>query len=1087
MAGGDDDGTWAPGDAVGPSDATWAPDLVITEEVPLPSSEKARYRLGPELARGGLGRIVEGWDEQLDREVAVKQLLRPTPGAEARFDREMLLTARLQHPNIVPVFDGGRLEGRPYLAMRRVHGRSLGEALDQAGGLDDRMRLLPHLIDVANAMAYAHGQRVVHRDLKPDNILVGDFGETVVIDWGLAKDLDADITDEVAPPGLSLDTPAGHRTPSMAGRRSSSQSLTRVGSVMGTPRYMAPEQASGASVDARSDVYALGAMLYELLAGKPPYVDAEDVLTAVREGPPVDLVTLEPNAPRDLVAVVRRAMARAPQDRYDDAASYAAELSDFLEGRFVSAYDYSPRERVSRLVRRYPVATGLLALLALGTLAFVLAIDEARSLAEEARRLAEAGRAEAMSLEEAAVRREDELRLDQARRLAETEPERAIQLLAGLSAGTPFDGTVRSIYGAAMTAGPSPRWPVDPEASRSVAATMGWVATVQARGVELREVGSAAVDLVLGERPVHIVGALDACFVAAADDGVYVVVPGEAPRKALDLHRAIVGASSPAQSTVYVARSSAVAEVGCEGVVREWELPFDNPSAGVLGDGRLALLRGRSTMVWGPGDQGWREMRDCGRRRWGMTWLGDRLVQVGDDQGVCVWDGARGTIWDVPGPAWLEHLTTDGAGGVFVAGDGPTVYHLDARGILVEQLDVGGNVYDLAETDGGVWVGTDTELVRWSGSDVRRHPLPSAARRIAPIDSERAAVAVGDHVRVVDTRPRYRELRSADGSPPKVTPVDGRRVVVRELGSHRLADISGCGERWFAITEDGDVLRGGRPWLGGGRAQLVACGGFPGEPVVAVVDDASVRFFDADAAAEPTPLHRHPLTAPVTYVQVDSEAIVARAGSDVLVYEPGVGLVVTTLPSPVLYSAGHRGEVVVLTADGAHRIDDGHVEPEHLEPRAVAAMELHDDLVATGSPTGTITLWKAGEATALMAHERWVGIVVFSDDGRFLLSGGWDRYAALYDLSVTPPAGRRLGPQSDAVTMTAFLDGGILTQTYDGVVRVWSDSAPHEPGALRRDVDEVAQQLDEGRLLAPWRAEDVPVDVVSAADLVASD
>jgi len=179
--------------------------------------------------------------------------------------------------------------------------------------------------------------------------------------------------------------------------------------------------------------------------------------------------------------------------------------------------------------------------------------------------------------------------------------------------------------------------------------------------------------------------------------------------------------------------------------------------------------------------------------------------------------------------------------------------------------------------------------------------------------------------------------------------------------------------------------------------------------------------------------------------------------------------------------------MVVLTSDGARRIEGGRVEPVNLQPRAVAAMDLHDDLVATGSPTGTITLWRDGEVTALMAHERWVGVAAFSDDGRFLLSGGWDRYGALFDLSVTPPEGRRLGPQDDAVTTAVFLDGGILTQSYDGVMKVWSDRAPLEPEALRRELDEVARQLDDGRVLAPWRAEDVPVDVVSAADLVASD
>ncbi len=175
-----------------------------------------------ELARGGLGRIHFAWDRRLARAVAIKEPL--TEGARARFYREALLTARLQHPGIVPIYDAGNGEdGAPFYAMRLLgEGRSFSDAIAAAPGLEERLTLLPHVIAAADAVAYAHSQRIIHRDLKPDNILLGPFGETVVIDWGLAKDLAAaepampeepGAAQRRRPPLPSPGTPAGY-TPS---------------------------------------------------------------------------------------------------------------------------------------------------------------------------------------------------------------------------------------------------------------------------------------------------------------------------------------------------------------------------------------------------------------------------------------------------------------------------------------------------------------------------------------------------------------------------------------------------------------------------------------------------------------------------------------------------------------------------------------------------------------------------------------------------------------------------------------------------------------------------------------------------------
>ena len=216
-----------------------------------------RYHAGDEIGRGGNARVLRAHDGRLDRHVVIKELLQRDPHAARRFLREARITARLQHPGIVPVHDVGRWPGDVlFYTMKEISGRTLGAALAGARTLADRLALLPALIAAGEAVAYAHSRGVIHRDLKPANVIVGEFGETVVIDWGLAKETGSQDSGE-DPPG----PPPGSRG---AGE-------TLVGTVLGTPTYMPPEQARGEPVDSRADVYALGAILYHLLAGRPPY------------------------------------------------------------------------------------------------------------------------------------------------------------------------------------------------------------------------------------------------------------------------------------------------------------------------------------------------------------------------------------------------------------------------------------------------------------------------------------------------------------------------------------------------------------------------------------------------------------------------------------------------------------------------------------------------------------------------------------------------------------------------------------------------------------------------------------------------
>jgi len=374
--------------------------------------ERERYQVGRELSRGGLGRVMYGHDLRLDRVVAIKQLLAHNPVIEARFRREARITARLQHPGIVPIYEAGRWpSGEAFYAMKLVTGRSLKDELAALASLDERLALLPRALAVCEAIAYAHNERIIHRDLKPANVMLGAFGEAYVVDWGLAKSLDGP-----AEPELPIAT--------------NDDGLTHMGSVLGTPPYLPPEQARGEPVDARADVYALGALLYQVLLGRQPYDRGIGrALDRVIAGPPDPLAELEPGVPPELVAIVEKAMARDPADRYVDAGELAADLRRFLTGQLVGAHRYSTRRLIARWVRRHRAVViaaivAVSAITAIGAYSFSRVVDE----------------------RDTEARRTSELYLLQARHALDVDPTAAIAWLKRHAAGVaPDAAAIREI------------------------------------------------------------------------------------------------------------------------------------------------------------------------------------------------------------------------------------------------------------------------------------------------------------------------------------------------------------------------------------------------------------------------------------------------------------------------------------------------------------------------------------------------------------------------------------------------------------------------------------------------------------------
>jgi hypothetical protein len=368
-----------------------------------------RYRLGQEYGRGGLGCVLAGHDRKLDRTVAVKMLLRTGVEAEARFLREARITARLQHPSIVPIYDvGTQPNGEPYYVMKLIEGRTLKELIESADNFGNRIALVPHVAAVANAVGYAHSRGVIHRDLKPSNVIIGEHGVQYCIDWGLAKETnrdDDDMSHDVAEPYRIL----------------AESDLTVAGAVLGTPAYMPPEQARGEAVDPRADVYALGAILYHVLTGSPPHNGSNHqlVLELVRTVAPAHILEREPRVPRDLAAIVSKAMHARPTDRYATAAELAADLQRFHAGLLVGAHEYSFRDRARRWFRhnQRPTAVASVALVILVAVLFLSfrRITHERDIARQAHATAEA--------------RADELALQRAESLLSSDPTASFEAI----------------------------------------------------------------------------------------------------------------------------------------------------------------------------------------------------------------------------------------------------------------------------------------------------------------------------------------------------------------------------------------------------------------------------------------------------------------------------------------------------------------------------------------------------------------------------------------------------------------------------------------------------------------------------------
>lgn len=969
--------------------AAW--ETVDEGEHPFHVRGAARYELSGLLGEGGMGQVFAAQDRRLSRQVAFKVAVN-RPGVRERLVQEAWITAQLEHPGIVPVYDAGETEdGRLFYTMRVVRGRSLAEALRNSPLLADRLRWVRPLLAACQAVAYAHSRGIVHRDLKPANVLVGAFGETQVVDWGLARPegSDPEHTDESW-------VPEGHAV------------QTQFGAVVGTPAYMAPEQVHGVGCDRRADVWSLGIVLYELLCGTPPFHDEDSAVLLARlaneDVPP--LRERAPGAPPELVAIVERALERDPQDRYPSALELADDLERWVDGRRVRAYDYSSWELVARLAGRWRAplavaAVGLVALGALGAGAWMRTDQERRRAVDAEQRsrasedlanehLADALIAQARSAVDKQAIPEAELLASWALTLRESPEARGSLALAAAVPG-PVAREHRSLRPCPQRYGSGPDGPflcvTDVTSFWQLGADVpSWQVPVQlSRVVQLPEVqrvvglstepylqvrdmaDGALLTKVVGPPAGAVRGA--GRWVADLNNGVVLfvdavelthvrrVVCPDSRAAAMDLtpdgrytaachDGLLVSGTAPSGPDTRVPT-----RLGTDGAILDLRLSPDHRTVIVeLGPGEVAAVDVST------GETHWRRATAVGRTR-GMAWSPDasRVLVVGERTGPelrnaatgailarfpmgireggfvgdAVWTRGRSmTVWDVP-PSSVA---------VFPGAEGLTTATMSPDGTRIAGTHGGGGarVFD-------VTTGELLEKLRW-------HDAVSKWGAWSPDGRSYAVSGMGEQ-----------GVRRYDAESWSSERLSHRAATFRRVGW--LAD----GTLWGAS--------------------------YAGPPSVWIGDEAprhvgSKPVFDGSSA----PDHHA-----AVLVDVDGRALRLEPGGSLTELLSDPELVRADLGNDDTLVVATRTTVRILEPDGRERL---RFEPEHTP----LDLRLSPDgrWLATGHLDGAARIWSAADGAlraVLRGHTERVVHVDFEPDGERLLTASWDGNARLWGLA----------------------------------------------------------------------------------------
>jgi WD40 repeat protein/serine/threonine protein kinase len=1032
-----------------------------------------KFAIIEELNRGGMGVVLRGRDRGLHREVAIKVIRdQDSPHQRDRFLKEAQITGQLEHPNIVPVHEFGvDASGRMFFAMKLVRGRNLAEVIDQhrtqpaiAAQEYPLVKMVGILVQVCNAIAFAHSRGVTHRDLKPGNIMLGDFGEVMLMDWGLAKVGEAAAAgtrSDLGSPRLSAE-PEDESTCATVGRFD----ITVDGAVIGTPAYMSPEQASGqiSKMDNRSDVYALGAILYEIITLHPPISgsDLKDVLRKAMLGhiEPPERRAPARQVPRDLAAIAMKALAADPQQRYPGASLMRRDLENFLEGRAVSARADSLVEALAKVVRRHRITSTAVALAALLLAAVVVASyvfnlqQRQRAEAERSVALIERSRAETESDKAKRERNRAEAAAEAAERERQraTSESRAAQLERGRAEQ-------------ALQVADQQRAIAEEERQRSTSAfereqrqreqsdVQNHLASLALAGEQIGHHEFAAARASLEGCPARYrdwvwrrlsllcrqqlalfadhgdaVAAL-ACtpdgarMVSIGSDGVAMVYDLPARR------RIAVGAlSGTGIAAVAISADGArVLGAGRDGALRLWRVGEAEHGPLLVGhDGAATCVLfaggGQDTAYSGGIDgtvRAWdlasgRQRRLVGRlsepvRSLALLGDGERVIAGGASGEVRCWDAADGRL----------AASTRVAGPVLaIDGRGPTLLYTTARNAAVV-WDLAGNV-PLATCDGH-----ERELSCAAFSGDGRHIATGSldgTARVWDLTSGACTVALCGHGGTVDG------LVFTTGDGQLLTASDDGTVRLWDARRRRDIDELALPAGLAALSLSPDGLS----FIAGGA------------------DGTAVLWDLAHARATATLVHGPEILA-TAFSRDGALAATAGAGGACRVWDARSGVrraLVSAPPAAIhqlvfsaageaLLTAGDEGVVRVWsTQDGSELFScAGHAG-------AVLALALSPDgrTVASAGSDGTIRTFRArsGEALAVIpVHDATIVALAFSPDGQHLLSAS-ERIAEIWDAASGEKTQSLRGHTGSIMRVAYGADGSqAMTASSDGTARIW--------------------------------------------------
>ncbi|MGI5864398.1 MAG: protein kinase domain-containing protein [Myxococcales bacterium] len=1005
-------------------------DELDAEEASLPFELEGRYEVRGIHGRGGQARVLLAFDKQMQREVALKVLREPggdegtqlawtkrsTPGS-LRFLREARVTGQLEHPNIVPVYEvGRRTDGSLYYTMRLVRGRTLAKVLAECHGLQERLKRLGSFWDMCHAVAYAHSRGVVHRDIKPDNAMVGEYGETVLLDWGVAK-----LKGERDIRARDL-----HR---VLEKMKASADETAFGTTVGTPSYMSPEQAKGLvdDIDDRSDVWGLGAVLYEVLTGRPPFVGptASETLEKVIGEPLTPVREVCPEAPPELAAIAEKALSKEKEHRYQSARELAAEIESFMTGGRVNAYQYSSWELFKRFAAQNKIAMATAALLLVVIVVALFGVSvtlrrESQSLEREMT---------ARKLESAARAKEHQERLTANYHLAQAYTEKADRLAEEqlfLSA---------SIFSSASLLH-NPAHPYSPFYSPTFARELA--------GSRNSRVAAASQIYRAGFSSIASLGRVlttsDAVEqVAFSPDGALLAASAGNQVHLWDLttrrqHAPLEGHTDRVYGVAFSPDGALIASSGRDRAIILWRAATGE---------RLRTLQGHADTV-----QTIKFSPD-----------GRRLLSGGWDKLIRVWDVESGSLL-LTLPGHQERITEvafspDGQLLASAAYD-RTVRLWTSAGAPLRVLQHADRATALAFSPDGKLLASacdDKKVHLWNPATGKPlavmpgHKDSPTRLAFSPDGRLLASVSYDKTVRLWDVEERQALLNIAahgDYSYAVAFSPDGASLATG--GYDKKVKI------WY--------LRRGKELVRlTGHSEVVYCLAFSpdGKRLASAGWDKDIRLWDFERKAPQRVLQGHTDVVNGALAFDPSGKLLASASSDktARIWDAATGQALHALRghSQVVYGAafspagdrlatGSMDKTVRLWSveTGAElAVLQGHQDVIH-----AVAFSPDGRLIASASYDKTIKLWDASsgrELKTLEGHKDWVAGVDFSPDGTMLASAGKDGLAILWEVATGRELWRLHGHAQWINTAVFSPDGHLLaTASDDTTVRVWSTS-----------------------------------------------